>query len=1547
MLWRRTGPPCCGDGQDLHVVETDRTSMLWRRTGPPCCGDGQDLHVVETDRTSMLWRRTGPPCCGDGQDLHVVETDRTSIVWRRTGPPGCGDGQDLHVVETDRTSMLWRKTGPPWFGERQGLHGLEKDRASMVWRRTGPPWCEDGQDLHVVETDRTSMLWRRTSMLWRRTGPPCCGDGQDLHVVETDLHGLETDRTSMVWRRTGPPCCGDEQDLHVVETDRTSMLWRRTGPPCCGDGQDLHVVETDRTSMLWRRTGPPCCGDGQDLHGLEKDRASMVWRRTGPPCCGDGQNLHVVETDRTSMVWRRTGPPCCGDGQDLHVVETDRTSMLWRRTSMLWRRTGPPCCGDGQDLHVVETDRTSMLWRRTSMVWRRTGPPWFGDGQDLHVVETNRTSMLWRRTGPPCCGDGQDLHVVETDRTSMLWRRTGPPCCGDGPPWFGNGQDLHNDETDSLSDVKWIQILAPPAHLLSLNPALSLTPDLDPLPVKTLPPPDPSSSDPQGPDAKRHPTAEPPPWGEERPDCRADVQSPPLPQPNIGKLLGGEEGSSPPMSASSSPPPYHHHHHHHSALENGCSSTSPSSPASPALSGLSEEPCKGNQTRVTVTPSDHHQPPTPSDPCPDAPVGERGGERSGGSSHVSHTHFTFEERLGGDETIAEKLNSKPETERAGAGSPIQDSGREEAGMAGGQSQDNGEEGHGNTGGTMEGPREQKECRNSSQKQKRLKGEKEKESRGGQDGEKTLTNGLATAGEEEEEEEGQSLLPPPSKEDSVTEEKEMEESKQENGGEGGSSVGSKLSNSHLQPLSGMFGGARPKQPVNVKLQIPWPLSGHVQNQLAPTANTTTAVCKNKNLENRAGGVTTDTATVVAGGDPGGCVVVVNGELLSGSPSSLLGLVVASESSPDNDLQAGYHHQGALPRKLLSSLGDVAPVWVPDSQAPVCMKCEARFTFTKRRHHCRASHSREGTCGGSNQSPNPNNPAEFCSTVPPLQQVQASGALASLPPPVMVPRKRVWFADGILANGEAAESPKPSASSPAPSQPLAVSQCSNKSFSTDLREASSPAPATTVGSPVGSSVSLIPEDGLPPILTSTGVKGDCAVEERPSEMILMQQLEDGGPDPLEDGGPDPLEDGGPDPLEDGDVNRKCWYVTSKGMHAVGQAEVVVLLQCLPDEKSIPKDIFSHFVQLYQEALKGNVLTHLGHSFFTQSFLGSREHGGFLYVSPSFQALQDLMPPQPPLPRSWETPLGMGSPQAHAALAPSTVVRFRKPLFGETGHTIMTLLVGLVVDMEARKTCVKIPGNRYNELMKAMNKSNEHVLAMGACFNEQADSHLVVTGACFFVSSGSLKAASGHLAKTSIVEDGVMVQITAETMDALRQALRDMKDFSITCGRADQQDTQEHVHIQWTDDDHSFFNKGVISPIDGKSMEFNTSVKIFHGSEFKANGKVIRWTESDDQPNGLSDPADHSRLTENVARAFCVALCPHLKLLKDDGMAKLGLRVTLESDQVGYLAGSNGQPLPSHYLSDLDRTLIPVIHRGAGQLSEGPVVMELVFYILEILS
>lgn len=156
-----------------------------------------------------------------------------------------------------------------------------------------------------------------------------------------------------------------------------------------------------------------------------------------------------------------------------------------------------------------------------------------------------------------------------------------------------------------------------------------------------------------------------------------------------------------------------------------------------------------------------------------------------------------------------------------------------------------------------------------------------------------------------------------------------------------------------------------------------------------------------------------------------------------------------------------------------------------------------------------------------------------------------------------------------------------------------------------------------------------------------------------------------------------------------------------------------------------------------------------------------------------------------------------------------RSRKPLFYETGHTIMNLLTdmrnftytlpaipGCTVALDDDKTVILIPMDQYNQVkifwyvltfynfdfffqvLKILQSSNEHVLAWAASLHKSADAHLVcvqqmdtssytsqtinrenhgrkLTGACFVVFNASLKA-GGATSRISIVEDGLMIQV-----------------------------------------------------------------------------------------------------------------------------------------------------------------------------------------------
>ena len=69
-----------------------------------------------------------------------------------------------------------------------------------------------------------------------------------------------------------------------------------------------------------------------------------------------------------------------------------------------------------------------------------------------------------------------------------------------------------------------------------------------------------------------------------------------------------------------------------------------------------------------------------------------------------------------------------------------------------------------------------------------------------------------------------------------------------------------------------------------------------------------------------------------------------------------------------------------------------------------------------------------------------------------------------------------------------------------------------------------------------------------------------------------------------------------------------------------------------------------------------------------------------------------------------------------------------------------------------------------------------------------------------NGALKTSSGMSAKSSIVEDGLMVQITPDSMLALKQAMKDMQNYIISCGTINAPKPDETVKVQWVEDDKS---------------------------------------------------------------------------------------------------------------------------------------------------
>lgn len=467
------------------------------------------------------------------------------------------------------------------------------------------------------------------------------------------------------------------------------------------------------------------------------------------------------------------------------------------------------------------------------------------------------------------------------------------------------------------------------------------------------------------------------------------------------------------------------------------------------------------------------------------------------------------------------------------------------------------------------------------------------------------------------------------------------------------------------------------------------------------------------------------------------------------------------------------------------------------------------------------------------------------------------------------------------------------------------------------------------------------------------------------------------------------------------RAAWNITSEGLSCVGQDEVVFLLQCTQGEIFPPQHIFHVILYIYTEAAQGNTVTEMSYlpsPPSLQELLASKDHGGFIFIRPAGQCTNHLTLPDPPylfgiLIHRWEIPWAKLFPlrlvlRLGASLkcypCPLLSVRFREPVYMEVGHTIIKLLAdfrsfaytlptvrGLLIHMEENKTSVIIPKNFYDQVVKAINLSNESHLAFAGNFSTQADSHLVCvqnveaetaeystqriscpskdtdacTGLSFILFNASLKSADGMQGKAGLHEDGLMVHLLPEGMTSLRAALHDMRPYTIPCGPH----SEESVHIVWAAQDLNF-NVGVRSCIDGKPLDGVQSIRVHGGTDYTGPVKLIRWSEvfilenSDLNAKTTEDPIDHmKKLSESISRATCVTLVPLLEQLSAADVKKFAVRVTIHPDDVGYEAGTAGQRFDSKYMRFLDEGLVPIIHQ-AGIHSTSPLTLELVFRIME---
>lgn len=149
-------------------------------------------------------------------------------------------------------------------------------------------------------------------------------------------------------------------------------------------------------------------------------------------------------------------------------------------------------------------------------------------------------------------------------------------------------------------------------------------------------------------------------------------------------------------------------------------------------------------------------------------------------------------------------------------------------------------------------------------------------------------------------------------------------------------------------------------------------------------------------------------------------------------------------------------------------------------------------------------------------------------------------------------------------------------------------------------------------------------------------------------------------------------------------------------------------------------------------------------------------------------------------------------------------------------------------------------------------------------------------------------------------------------------------------------------------------VESEVDGRTLDGVKSLQIKSLEDLvNSNGKyAIRWTEvyvfkSDEAGTPIGKTCEYSelpKLAEALAHCSSMALLKYSDMLVEEKIKRIGVRVNISSENVGFQVGGNGSLIKhDSILSSLDEHLVPIMYNVASVVSES-IEMEFVLYIVE---